>query len=142
MTLTWFSEPQAGVGFFYLCTSTEAPWVQEGKDVQGQDSGEPRGKINGLGGDSGLELLGTEFLLGQGAAFQQVHQDPPPLAICPLVKLKKKKKKKKKERVSGAEKPEIQLLKIKRGEGKVHKQQLLVTHPEGAERRGTNGEAT
>lgn len=90
--LTWLCEAQAGAGlFFYLCTSTEAPWIQERKDVQGQDSREPRGKIDGLGGDAGLELLSTEFLLGQGAAFQQVHQDPPPLPICPLVKLKGKK---------------------------------------------------
>lgn len=101
--------------FFYLCTSTEAPWVQEGKDVQGQDSREPRGKINSLDRNSGLELLGTEFLLGQGAAFQQLHQDPPPLAICPLVKLEIKKEKKRKTMgVSGAEKPEVQLLEIKR----------------------------
>lgn len=73
---------------FYLCTSAEAPGVQEREDVQRQCSGQLSGEVQGLDGHPLLQLLDTEFLLRQGAALEQVHQDPPPLVVCPLVKLK------------------------------------------------------
>lgn len=73
----------------YPGTSAEAAWVQEGEEVEAEDSGQQAGKVCGLQGEPSAHTEAQEHQLLRGTAQHKVLQHRPPLAVRPPVKLTK-----------------------------------------------------
>lgn len=78
--------------FIYLCTSTEASWVEEGEDVERDDSGQNGGKVQRFLRHLSAQGLSEVLHLGHGATGKEVLQHLLPLAIRPLIELRGKEK--------------------------------------------------
>ena len=72
----------------YLSASTEASWIQEGEDVERQNSGQDGGEVHRLLRYLEAQTAAQEPQLDHRTPGEEVLQNGLPLAVSPLVKLR------------------------------------------------------
>lgn len=83
----WTATGRYNGQFMYLCTSTEAAWVQEREDVEAEGSWQQAGKVCSLQGEQSAHTDAQETELLIGAAQHKVLKHSLPLTLRPPVKL-------------------------------------------------------